>query len=96
LAVETGAYLKEKLSALAAKHPQFIDNVRGKGTFLAFDCESTELRNAVLGKLKNQGVHQGGCGSRTLRLRPTLYFEKKHADVYTEALDKAIEEVKKM
>jgi len=50
----------------------------------------------VLGKLKNQGVHQGGCGSRTLRLRPTLYFEKKHADVYTEALDKAIEEVKKM
>ena len=95
LAVETGAYLQDKLAALAVKHPQFIKAVRGKGTFLAFDCDTVELRNEVLAKLKAQGVHQGGCGVKTIRLRPTLYFEKKHADIYTEALDNAIEEVKK-
>ena len=30
-----------------------------------------------------------------MRLRPTLYFEKKHADIYLEALDKACAEVKR-
>ena len=62
-AVKTGAYLEEKLTALSAKHPQFIADIRGKGTFLAYDCETVELRNQLLGKLKAQGVHQGGCGS---------------------------------
>lgn len=31
---------------------------------------------------------------KSLRFRPSLYFEKKHADVYIEALDKAIQEVR--
>ena len=95
LAVETGAYLVDKLEKLAQKHPQFIQNVRGKGTYLAFDCETVDLRNSLISKLKEQGVNQGGCGVKTMRLRPTLYFEKKHADVYAEALDMAIEEAKK-
>ena len=30
-----------------------------------------------------------------MRLRPTLYFEKKHADIYINALDHACEEVKR-
>ena len=45
--------------------------------------------------MKAQGVNQGGCGVKTVRLRPTLYFEKKHADIYLDALDKAIIESKK-
>ena len=90
LAVETGAYLVDKLNALSAKHPQFIKDIRGKGTYLAFDCETVELRNDLVSKLKAQGVNQGGCGTKTMRLRPTLYFEKKHADIYVDALEKAI------
>ena len=29
-----------------------------------------------------------------MRLRPTLYFEESHADIYVDRLDKAIQEVK--
>ena len=92
LAAETGAYLVEKLQVLAERHPEYIQNIRGKGTFLAFDCETVEKRDGILSKLKGQGVNQGGCGVKTLRLRPTLYFEKKHADIYIGALDRAIME----
>ena len=55
--METGAYLVDKLTALSAKHPQFIKDIRGKGTYLAFDCESVELRNDLVSKLKAQGVN---------------------------------------
>ena len=72
---DTGAYLTGKLNTLAAKYPQFIDNVRGKGTYLAFDCESVELRNSLVAELRQQGVNSGGCGAKSMRLRPTLYFE---------------------
>ena len=95
LAAETGEYVKGKLNDLSKKHPQFVSNVRGKGTYLAFDVETTDLRNSLISHLKAQGVNQGGCGVRTMRLRPTLYFEKKHADIYIDALDKAIEAAKK-
>jgi len=77
---------------MASKHPQFISDVRGKGTYLAFDCESADLRNKLVAALKAQGVNSGGCGVKTMRLRPTLYFEKKHADIYLEALDKACQQ----
>jgi len=87
LAETTGAYLTEKLTALAAKHPTYIQNLRGKGTYLAFDCETVEMRNDLISMLKTQGVNQGGCGVNSVRFRPTLYFEKHHADIYVKALD---------
>ena len=71
-------------------HPEFISNVRGKGTYLAFDCDTVEIRNDLVSRLKALGVNQGGCGVSAIRLRPTLYFEKKHADIYLERLEQAI------
>lgn len=64
--------------------------MRGLGTYIAFDCESTEMRNALVASMKKEGVNQGGCGTRTIRMRPTLYFEKKHAELYLSALERAI------
>ena len=52
LAAETGEYVKSKLNDLGKKHPQFISNVRGKGTYLAFDVETTDLRNSLISHLK--------------------------------------------
>ena len=48
LAIETGDYLTIKLNALADKHPHFVKDVRGKGTYIAFDCETAELRDALI------------------------------------------------
>ena len=33
------------------------------------------------------GVHCGGSGQRTIRLRPALVFQPKHVDVYLDALN---------
>ena len=52
LAASTGKYLETKLQELGEKHPQMIQNVRGKGTYLAFDCETAELRNQLIVQLK--------------------------------------------
>ena len=71
------------------KHPRFIQKTRGLGTYIAFGCESTAARDALCAELKNQGVNQGGCGPSSIRFRPTLYLEQKHADIYVEALDRA-------
>ena len=87
LAVETGAFLETRLNELAKKYPRFIQNVRGKGTFLASDSETVADREALINGLRKHGIIQGICGTQTIRLRPSLYFEKKHADIYTERLD---------
>jgi len=52
LAAETGTYLVNKLEPLAAKHPEYVSNIRGKGTYLAFDVETPELRTALIDSLK--------------------------------------------
>ena len=85
----TGDYLKARIQELESKHPKFIHKTRGMATFLAFSCETAPHRDALMNKLKSFGVNQGGCGDRSVRFRPTLYFEKKHADIYVDALDKA-------
>ena len=49
---DTGVYLTGKLNDMAAKHPKFISDVRGMGTYIAFDCESADLRNSLVGTLR--------------------------------------------
>ena len=84
----TGEYLMKSLCALGG-----ISNVRGQGTLIAFDCESTEHRAKLFAVLKGNGVHIGGCGTRSVRLRPALIFEEKHAEIFMERLVKSLKEV---
>jgi 4-aminobutyrate aminotransferase/(S)-3-amino-2-methylpropionate transaminase len=83
----TGDYLFAGLKRLAEKFPQDIQNLRGKGqgTFIAFD---SVRRDEVLKKAKGQGVNIGGSGERAVRLRPMLIFQKRHADLLLERLEK--------
>ena len=85
---ETGEYLMTSLSALDG-----ISNVRGQGTLIAFDCESTEQRAQLFMALRRNGVHIGGCGTRSVRLRPALIFGVKHAEIFMERLAQSLKEV---
>lgn len=85
-----GDYLMAKLHKLAEKYPQHLGRLRGKGTFIAFDLESTQTRDKLLKTLKLNGCNTGGCASASVRLRPTLTFEEKHADIFVEALEKSL------
>lgn len=87
---ETGDYLYAGLERLAQQYPGEIQNLRGKGqgTFIAWD---SPRRDEVLRKAKGVGVNVGGSGERAVRLRPMLIFQKKHADIFLEALEKVLE-----
>ncbi|KAK8124835.1 4-aminobutyrate aminotransferase-like protein [Apiospora kogelbergensis] len=86
---KVGDYLYGKLEALAKKYPEEFKNLRGKnrGTFIAFDNPN---RDQFIAKVKKLGVNIGGSGANAVRLRPMLIFEKQHADILLETLEKAV------
>ncbi|KAG5292932.1 4-aminobutyrate aminotransferase [Histoplasma ohiense] len=85
----TGDYLYTGLERLAKQYPNEFQNLRGKGqgTFIAWDSPQ---RDAILKKGKSVGINIGGCGDRAVRLRPMLVFQKHHADILLESLEKIV------
>ncbi|AJR92450.1 Uga1p [Saccharomyces cerevisiae YJM1385] len=90
-----GDYLFKKLEGLQKKYPENFQNLRGKGrgTFIAWDLLTGEKRDLLLKKLKLNGCNVGGCAVHAVRLRPSLTFEEKHADIFIEALAKSVNEL---
>jgi 4-aminobutyrate aminotransferase/(S)-3-amino-2-methylpropionate transaminase len=86
---EVGEYLYAGIERLAQQYPKEIVNLRGKGqgTFLAFD---SPRRDEVLKKAKGVGINIGGSGERAVRLRPMLIFQKGHADILLDGLEKIV------
>ncbi|AGO13820.1 AaceriAGL050Cp [[Ashbya] aceris (nom. inval.)] len=90
-----GDYLYAKLDTLRSQYPQLMQRLRGRhrGTFIAWDLPDPETRDRMLKKLKLAGCNVGGCADRSVRLRPTLAFEEKHADVFVAALKGVLAEL---
>jgi 4-aminobutyrate aminotransferase/(S)-3-amino-2-methylpropionate transaminase len=84
-----GDYLYSGLERLAQQYPEQIQNLRGKGqgTFIAFD---NPKRDEFLVKAKSLGINIGGSGASAVRLRPMLIFQKHHADILLDAVQKLI------
>lgn len=91
-----GAELYGGLASLASRFPEKVANLRGqgKGTFLAFDCASPAQRDALLLALRQRGVNVGGNGSQSVRLRPMLVFQPRHAAIFLDALEKVLVELR--
>lgn len=94
LVEETGKVLKSGLHSLETEFPFMMNSVRGRGTFLAFDVATPELQDKIVQTLKQNGVLGGSCGIRTIRLRPALIFEPKHAELFLEILRKTLRQLK--
>jgi len=71
---KVGRCLKDILNDAARSHPEFVCNVRGVGTILAFDCRTPTLRDELVALLRNNGVLVGTNGTRSIRFRPALTF----------------------
>ena len=84
-----GMALQTGLRRLEEKYQ--ISNVRGYGTFLAYDLPSNEITKKLIERMKKAGVIMGICGERSIRLRPSLIFEEKHAEIYLERLEIALQ-----
>jgi 4-aminobutyrate aminotransferase/(S)-3-amino-2-methylpropionate transaminase len=52
----TGKYLKEGLLELQDKHAALLSNVRGLGTFLAFDLPTAQSRDQLIHTLRQKGT----------------------------------------
>lgn len=83
----TGDYLFDGLRRLQHRYPDEILNLRGKGwgTFIAWD---SPRRDELTRRAKEEGINIGGSGARAVRLRPMLVFQKHHADIFLERMER--------
>jgi len=82
-----GEYLYSGLEEISKRYPGEIQNLRGKGqgTFIAWD---SPRRDEFLKLAKGVGINIGGSGERAVRLRPMLIFQRHHADILLEGVEK--------
>ncbi len=87
---ESGDVLYTGLQELSSRFPSIITNVRGRGTFLAFDCPNVDTRATLTSKTLAHGVNIGVSGEVSCRLRPSLTFGPRHAAQVLDAMEKAL------
>ncbi|KAJ2340690.1 hypothetical protein GGF43_006353, partial [Coemansia sp. RSA 2618] len=85
-----GEYLKSHLAPLAIRYHRLVTNIRGNGTFLAFDCPTAELRAEFLNLMRQEGVNMGGSGELAVRFRPMLTLTKTHVNVFLTRLESVL------
>ncbi|XP_035217547.1 4-aminobutyrate aminotransferase, mitochondrial-like [Stegodyphus dumicola] len=88
----TGAHLLKGIKELQGKYQNKIFNARGRGTFAALDFVDAEARDKTIKALHKQGIHCGGSGVKTLRIRTALIFQPKHADIFLDRLNQVLGE----
>jgi L-lysine 6-transaminase len=81
-----GKRLLEDLGAVTG-----IDNVRGRGLFVAFDLPSPEARATTLQRLhRDEKVLVLGGGERSIRLRPALTIDEDELGLAVAAISRAV------
>jgi 4-aminobutyrate aminotransferase/(S)-3-amino-2-methylpropionate transaminase len=89
----TGQFMLDGLSKIAAKYP-VVQNVRGIGTFAAFDLPSPKARDDFVTLLRNNGLQCSGCGVQSVRIRPMLIFAPRHAAQFLDIVEKSLQQSK--
>lgn len=86
-----GEHLRSGLDALAARHPDRVDPVRGRGLLCAFDLPTSRDRDALLHELHTrERLLVLGAGDRTVRFRPHLAVPLTDLDEALDRLDRAL------
>lgn len=90
-ALQTGTYLKNKLSSLASP---LIREVRGRGLMLGieFSVPVTGIREALLFE---HHIFTGFSGNNVLRILPPLCVSAQEADRFAEAIESALKKEEK-
>ena len=83
-----GERLLKGLHGLADSSKGFISNVRGRGMMVAFDVPDKAKRDAMIDRMKENGVYALKSGNHSIRFRGML-------DTPAEIIDKAVEIVGK-
>ena len=90
---ERGAVLLDGLVGLAERHPA-ITNARGRGLFCAIDLPDAATRDAVTSRLFSaEHAFVLGCGTRSIRFRPTLTVTEEELKDGLARLERAVTDV---
>ena len=85
-AADLGAHLVARLRDISARHA-VASNPRGAGLMCAIDLPDAATRDRVVGDLMHRGVLVLGCGTRSLRFRPSLAVSLVDLDAGLDELD---------
>lgn len=75
-----GEYLLKNLNEIQNDFPNLINNARGLGLMCSFDFNSPEERNLFLKEAFKNKLLILGCGTKTVRFRPSLAITKNELD----------------
>ncbi|MQA02698.1 MAG: L-lysine 6-transaminase [Streptosporangiales bacterium] len=89
-----GEQLLTGLRELTVGHPDLVSNARGRGLMCAFDVTTTELRDELIGRLRDEHVIVLPCGARSIRFRPALVVTEDELSTALAALDRALANVR--
>lgn len=85
-----GRYFLEELENQANARPETLSNVRGRGSFVAFDLPDHETRERLLNAMIAEDFLGLRSGNHAIRFRPPLDLTKAHVDDAVERLDRAL------
>jgi acetylornithine aminotransferase/acetylornithine/N-succinyldiaminopimelate aminotransferase len=89
---ETGAYFKNQLHELAAKHESVVD-VRGMGLMLAIELNSADLAKQVVAKMLERRILINRTSETVLRFLPPYLMGREHVDIAISALQDCLHDV---
>jgi acetylornithine aminotransferase/acetylornithine/N-succinyldiaminopimelate aminotransferase len=89
---ETGAYFKNQLHELAAKHESVVD-VRGMGLMLAIELNSADLAKQVVAKMLERRILINRTSETVLRFLPPYLMGREHVDIAVSALQDCLHDV---
>jgi L-lysine 6-transaminase len=89
-AARVGQWFLRELQALAMRHPDVMNNVRGLGLMCAFDLPTRVARDDAIRRLQKEHVLALSCGDRSIRLRPALNITMPELSIGLAALDRVL------
>lgn len=75
-----GSYLLDNLKEIQDEYPEYVTQARGLGLMCSFDLPSADIRKKFLDELYKNKMIMLGCGSCSVRFRPTLTIAKENID----------------
>lgn len=88
-----GKGLQSGLRQVQSSNSSKMLNVRGLGTYCAFDMPDASLRDKFIDIAISNGLHIGGCGNAAVRFRPALIFTQKHLDITLDIISKSMKKL---
>ncbi|NPA33815.1 MAG: L-lysine 6-transaminase [Chlorobi bacterium] len=88
---QIGQKIMDLLFELSEEFP--LSNIRGRGTFIAFDLPSTEQRNEVINTALEEGALLLQSGTKAIRFRPPLTISEEDVKVLREVLTRTLKKV---